>query len=316
MVAQAGNPEAIALGQKLLQEGAVGAIILAGGMGTRLGFPHPKGMFPLFPNLTLFEIFAKKSQGHPLAIMTSPENDAETRAFFAEHKRFGLAESDLFFFTQGTLPMEDEAGHPLAVRAPDGNGSLFTHFVQSGLHALWTERGIRVLNVIPVDNPLSDPFDPNLIGHHVQKGADVTVKCIERLNPDEKVGVIIESDGKIRVKEYSEITDEERNDLKRYPWANISLFCLSMPFVANLATQDFPLHKALKPLTAAPNSPLAWKKERFIFDLLPFATAPTLLAYPRATTFAPLKNKEGPDSPESVRAIYRTYQHRCCEGQP
>ena len=42
-----GREEAVAQGVNLLEEGQVGMILVAGGQGSRLGFPHPKGMFPL-----------------------------------------------------------------------------------------------------------------------------------------------------------------------------------------------------------------------------------------------------------------------------
>lgn len=318
-IAHAGNPHAIAQGEERLKHGELGAILLAGGMGTRLGFPHPKGMFPIFPNVTLFEIFAKKTleaskrakRPLNLAIMTSRENDRETQAFFQHNQRFGLAEEQLVFFQQGLLPMQNDQGEDLPVLAPDGNGLVFKHFVQSGLYALWQAKGIEYLNIVLVDNPLADPFDANLLGFHVEQQADVTVKCIARDNPEEKVGLIIRSEGQVRVQEYSEISDEEKkgrlpNGQLKHPLANISLFCLSMPFVAKLATQTFPIHKAQKPLELAPSSPLAWKQEYFIFDLLPFAQKPALLVYPRAQVFAPLKNKEGADSPESVRALLKS----------
>lgn len=319
-VATSGNPVDIELGKKLLCQGAVGgmgAILLAGGMGTRLGYPHPKGIYPILPGLSLFEIFARKVKEashlakRPLffAIMTSPDNDAETRGFFSSRQYFGLDEKQLFFFSQGSLPMEDDEGRPLKQQAADGNGSLFLHFDQSGLLSLWEEEGIQFLNILLVDNPLADPFDPNLLGFHAKSGADVTVKCIERRSPEEKVGLLVENQGKLSVVEYSEIDPSENrarnpDTTLKHRYANLSLFCLSLPFAKSLATKSFPFHRAKKPLSTAPGSPLAWKKERFIFDLLPFAENPKLLVYPRETCFAPLKNREGPDSPETVRAAF------------
>ena len=40
----------------------------------------------------------------PLYVMTSPLNDARTRAFFRAHRHFGLDAADVVFFEQGTLP--------------------------------------------------------------------------------------------------------------------------------------------------------------------------------------------------------------------
>ena len=46
----------------------------------------------------------------PLFIMTSPLNDATTRAFFADNSYFGLEPAHVHFFVQGTLPALSEDG--------------------------------------------------------------------------------------------------------------------------------------------------------------------------------------------------------------
>ncbi len=81
--------EAHARGQQALQAGEVGAVIVAGGQGTRLGFDQPKGMFPVGPvsQRTLFQFFADRlvATGDrygariPLYVMTSDATDAATR---------------------------------------------------------------------------------------------------------------------------------------------------------------------------------------------------------------------------------------------
>ena len=85
--------EARARGEARLAEGAVAALVVAGGQGTRLGFPGPKGAFPLGPvsDRTLFAQQAQKIRraasrfGRPIPwlVMTSPATDAATRALFA-----------------------------------------------------------------------------------------------------------------------------------------------------------------------------------------------------------------------------------------
>src|SRR5205823_3148475 len=90
-------------GEDALRGGQVAALVVAGGQGTRLGFDHPKGMFPIGPisGKSLFQIHAEKvlalSRRYgkliPLLVMTSPATDAETRTFFKEHHFFGLPDS-------------------------------------------------------------------------------------------------------------------------------------------------------------------------------------------------------------------------------
>lgn len=314
----AGDKKDISLGWEYISQGALGTIILAGGMGTRLGFPHAKGLYPLSPvkEKSLFQLFAEKcffasiraGSDLPLAIMTSPENDAETRMFFKAHNFFNLKPEQVFFFVQGELHLEDKSGALLAEKAADGNGSVFKKFVESGLYDKWAARGIKYIHIILVDNALADPYDANLLGHHIHTNSDVTLKCTLRSSITEKVGLVVEIEDKIRVVEYSEIDPVEAATLDeagqlRYPFANMSLFCLSMPFIKELATKDFPFHRAKKPLNKEPNAPQVYKKETFIFDMLPFASSPTVLAYPREDVFAPLKNKYGADSPATVKKL-------------
>ena len=91
--------DARARGEQLLREGKVGAFLVAGGQGTRLGYDGPKGEFPVTPikNKPLFQVFAEQILAHgrdfgraiPWYIMTSDVNDAATRAFFTKHNHFG-----------------------------------------------------------------------------------------------------------------------------------------------------------------------------------------------------------------------------------
>ena len=312
--------ENIDLGNKLIANEEAGAIIIAGGQGTRLGFDGPKGMFPItLQGKTLFQIFAEKvsaaSKNLPLAIMTSPINDTITKNFFIENHYFGLQQEQLFFFTQNTLPFLDEQGnlflenqHTIA-EGPDGNGGIFQYFVESGIWKLWHERGIQDLLTIPVDNPLANPFDAELLGFHRRKLSDVTAKCSYRVNENEKVGVFVKEQQRVFVKEYSELSIDEKtarlaNGNLKHRYANLGIFCFTMNFVHGVAqrTEQMPLHKAFKLAKCCGNeSQMAWKFERFIFDCLPLAAKVSALLCPRDSCFAPLKNAQGEDSIETVR---------------
>src|SRR5579872_46561 len=128
-------------GDELLRAGRVGVILVAGGEGTRLGFPHPKGQFPIGPvsGKSLFQLLAeqvvararKARASIPYYVMTSPATHDQTVSFFENHSYFGLDRGHVHFFRQGTMPAVDRrtgklllsAKHELALN-PDGHGGI------------------------------------------------------------------------------------------------------------------------------------------------------------------------------------------------
>ena len=133
--------DATRLGENALKEGRVAAVLLAGGMASRLGCEFPKGMYPIgFNGESLFEIFAdkihelQKKYGRfvPLYVMTSDATDEQTRVFFREQNYFGLPPQDVVFFKQGNQGAVDivtgktlysSPGVPAV--SPDGHGGVF-----------------------------------------------------------------------------------------------------------------------------------------------------------------------------------------------
>lgn len=329
----------VQLGKDMIAAGQLGCLIVAGGQGTRLRFDGPKGMFPVSPvkHKSLFQLFAEKTiaagkqagRRLPLAIMTSPLNHAETVAFFNDHDNFGLASDQLSIFPQGMLPFLNTTGtlfledtHTIA-EGPDGNGAALHHFYTQGIWDKWHRQGVRYVNFVLIDNPLCDPYDATLLTYQVQQRSDLTVKCTPRRHPEEKVGLLAKLDGKAVVVEYSEIPAEQRHALAAngsllYPCANLSLFCFHMDFIAKVANQPveaLPLHRAFKATTAL-DSPagqqpqMAWKFEKFIFDVLPLAEHVSALLYARHECFAPLKNFTGDDSIGTVKDALQKYDRQ------
>ena len=112
-VAELSGPEraaAFARGEEELRAGRVGALLVAGGQGTRLGFDGPKGCFPIGPGSgeSLFFFHARKllakkrryGRPVPLYVMTSAANDAATRDFFRKRRFFGLDEEAVLSATR------------------------------------------------------------------------------------------------------------------------------------------------------------------------------------------------------------------------
>lgn len=311
------------LGRRLMASGACGCVLAAGGQGTRLGFHGPKGLYPisvitgksLFQRLCERVWAAGRQVGHPLslAIMTSQENDRDTRKFIAKQDHFGLEPGQIEYFVQGSLPMLDANGQPFAngdgspALGSNGNGAVFAHFSQSGIADRWRDKGIRYVSFIPIDNALADPFDAQFFGFHARSEGDVSMKAMWRENPLENVGVIVRKGGKIEIVEYTEISPAERerrdsNGQYVHRLANLSLFCFSLEFMQRMARVPLPLHVARKTVAGLRGTCQAYKFESFIFDALPFATHTSILVVPRQRCFAALKNREGLDSLATVQA--------------
>jgi UDP-N-acetylglucosamine/UDP-N-acetylgalactosamine diphosphorylase len=313
-----------ARGQQAFRDGEVAFLVVAGGQGTRLGFDHPKGMFPIGPlsKKPLFQIHAEKvlalrrrfGAAIPLLIMTSPATDAETRRFFAEHQNFGLPEQDVWTFCQGTMPAVDlatgqlllEEPHRLCL-SPNGHGGTITGLATSGLFDRLEARGIRTISYFQVDNPLTKLADYLFVGRHLAENARVSSKVLPKTGPMERVGNFLLVDGRCAMIEYSDLPDDwanEKDDKGQLIfWAGnpaIHLFDVAFLRQAVRKADRLPWHLARKKVPyfndagklITPTEPNALKFERFIFDVLPHAERWTVLPTPRHEEFAPVKNKD------------------------
>ena len=326
-----------AIGEATLAAGEVAVVIVAGGSGTRLGFEGPKGTYPIAPvsAASLFQIHAEKvvalSKRHgktiPLYIMTSPENHEATARFFEEHKNFGL--EHVRFFVQGQMPAVDRetgkillAGKDRIALSPDGHGGTLYALAEPGPDGGTScldemkARGVRTLFYFQVDNPMVKIADPAFLGLHRQNSAEMSFKVIEKVAPDEKLGVVVRVDGKPQVIEYSDLPAElaelREPDGGLQLWAgSIAVHVLERAFVERLVEGSvrLPFHRAIKKVPfvgpdgelVKPDTPNAVKFERFIFDALPLADRFALVETDRSVEFEPLKNATGPDSPATVR---------------
>lgn len=324
------NLEAKKIGQVALAKGKMGTIVLAGGMGTRLHFPYAKGKYPISAvrKKSLFQLIAEKTVAASvlygvdlnISFMTSPENHKETEEFFKDSNYFGLKKDQITFFEQGEIPFLDEEGNFFEsekgkrAQGPDGNGQVFEYFKKAHLLDLWKSKGIEYINLVLIDNPLADPFDPNLLGELILKDLDILLKCVEKENPLEKTGTAVLKEGKLKVVEYSEMDPEEA---KNHKYANISLMALKLSFADKLSQIKLPLHFHFKAAKKYVNGkvipakePVAYKFEAFIFDILDYTNKSDLIVYPREDCFAPLKNQTGPNSPSEVTHQLESYDRK------
>lgn len=328
--ADARTASARALGEELLRSGSVGYVLVAGGQASRLGFEGPKGAFPIGPvtRRSLFDFHAQRlraaARRHgvrtPWYVMTSPANDADTRAFFQRHGHFGLDPADVFFFAQDMLPALDEEGRVLfsapdsLFLAPNGHGGCLLGLASSGALADMRRRGVTQLSYFQVDNPLARPADALFLGLHAEAGAGMSSKVVAKRDADEKVGVLGRVDGRLGCIEYSDLPAELREARTsegelRFRAGNIAVHALTVDFLQQVTGGGFelPWHLARKRMRVveADGSVLertGVKFESFIFDALARSTSSVVLEVERSDEFSPVKNKSGEDSPASCRA--------------
>lgn len=329
--------QAAATGERELQNGHVAVITVAGGQGSRLGFEHPKGMFPIGPKSerTLFQIFAEQilarrrrhNAAIPWLIMTSDATHAETLEFLEQNKYFHLGKDTVHLFQQGSLPALDAATGQILMTSrselalsPDGHGGLVAALANAGLLNMLASHDIRHLFYHQVDNPTAIICDPAFIGFHTNQRSQVTTNVVRKVSPKERMGVLADVNGRTEIVEYSELTPEQaaRCDASGdwIFWAgNTAIHIFDREFVEQLAGDggQLPLHIARKNVahidsdgaTVKPNDPArpnAIKLERFIFDALPIAERTLIVEGNRAREFNPVKNRDGADSPETSRA--------------
>ncbi len=324
------------VGEDLLQRGRVAVVTVAGGQGSRLGFEHPKGMFPIGPvtGRTLFQIFAeqilalRRRHGAALLwmIMTSDATHEETVGFFREHDFFGLGAETVEFFRQGSLPAVDAAtgrllmcGRADLCLSPDGHGGLVNALRRSGMLRRMHDQGIEHIFYHQVDNPTVVMCSAPLLGFHLLRNSELTTVAVRKLGPSERMGVLVAVDEHTEIIEYSELTAEQaaRSDASGQWvfWAgNTAIHVFTRCFLERLADSEnsLPLHVARKNVAfldeagrmvqpADSQPPNAIKFERFIFDALPLAGTTLIVEGDRAREFNPVKNHSGADSPGTAR---------------
>ena len=152
----------------------------------------------------------------PLYVMTSPQNHAETTAFFDDHDSFGVER--LRLFVQGEMPAVDRhsgrillAERSRVALSPDGHGGTIRR-ARAARRALPTmaDGGIRTIFYLQVDNPLVAIGDPGFLGVHGRLGAEMSSKVVRKTDPAEQVGLVVVRDGRQEMIEYSDLPGRAR----------------------------------------------------------------------------------------------------------
>lgn len=336
-----------ARGEEALSGGEVGAILVAGGQGTRLGCTGPKGLYRVGPvsQANLFELLFGKllavrrrfGRHVPLAIMTSSATDADTRQFLRDQRWCGLSPDHVHVFRQHDLPALDIAtgrllldGPDHVAMAPDGHGGMLTALAETGGLDWFARHGVQTIASFQVDNPLALPLDREFLGYHLLSAAEFSTQVVRKREPAERVGVVVEEGGRHGVVEYSDLppalaAERLPDGRLRFDAGSIAVHAFAKSFLDRAASRrdSLPLHLAHKVVPfidaqgtrVTPQAPNAIKFERFIFDLMPLATNVCVIEIDPAEGFAPLKNPPGAaaDAPEHVRAALLAHARRLLE---
>ena len=321
-----------AIGVEALKACKVGAILLAGGQGTRLGFDKAKGMYNIgvSKDLYIFEQLIRNLQKVteevgayvPLYVMTSDKNDEQTRAFFVEHNYFGYNKDFVKFFVQEMVPAVDFEGNVLVeaedslAMSPNGNGGWFSSLIKAGLGEDMKEKGVEWLNVFAVDNVLQQIADPVFVGATIQSGCVSGAKVVRKCDPYERVGALCLEDGKPSIIEYYELTPEMAEATNEagsllYGFGVILNYLFSLEKLYEIAKKQMPLHIVEKKVPyidesgkeVKPETPNAYKFETLILDMIYMMDNCLSFEVDREKEFAPIKNATGVDSVESAREL-------------
>ncbi len=324
------------VGRDIISKGEYAVITMAGGQGTRLGHSGPKGTFML--NLKtgdkyIFEIFIENLQltyekyGVYINwyVMTSVANHEETVSFFEMHNYFGYPKEKVTFFRQGELPITDSEGNLVleskekVFKAADGNGGIFNALSKNGITNKLKTDGVKWVLITGVDNILVNMADEMYIGLTARSNKFNGVKSIEKIIPEEKVGVFCKRGGKPSIVEYSEMDDDMRNAKANdgsllYKDANIVNHLLSIELLEKIQDERLPIHRAHKSLNyidrdgnfVIATDPNLYKYEAFIFDYFNMVDDVMIYRVDRNKEYAPIKNKEGDSSPTTATELYNS----------
>lgn len=325
------------IGKKVIENNEYAVVTVAGGQGTRLGHNGPKGTYKIKTikgEKSLFEILCETMKDAkkkfdvtiPWYIMTSDENNDQTVSFFETNNYFGYDKDKIKFFKQSKMPVVDTEGKLLVdenykiKEASDGHGGIFNSMVKGNVVSELDKAGVKWVFTCGVDNPLVDMVDPYLLGLAITKNCKLATRSLVKTSPSEKIGVICKQNNRVKVIEYSELSEEMANKVNEngdllFGESHVMFNLFSLDAIKKIANEKLPYHIAFKKNSyidengtlVKPEKPNSYKFESFIFDSFELFDDMAILRGKREDEFAPIKNAEGSDSPETAVKLYNDF---------
>lgn len=321
-------------GLSAIKEGKIGAVLLAGGMGTRLGSDGPKGVYDIGVTKSVYifqmlinnilDVVKESGSWIHMFIMTSDKNNEETVEFFKNNNYFGYNNEYITFFKQEMAPATRYDGKVYMEEkykistSPNGNGGWFSSMEKCGLINKIEKAGIEYLNVFAVDNVLQRIADPVFVGAVLDGNFAVGSKVVKKAQPDEKVGVMCLESGRPSIVEYYELTKEMMEAIDdqgepAYNYGVILNYLFRVKDLVDILSNEMPLHIVEKKIPYIdengnyinPSEPNGHKYETLVLDMINLMENCLPFEVVRNREFAPIKNKTGIDSVESARLLLK-----------
>ena len=326
------------IGKAIIKNNEIAIVTMAGGQGSRLGYKGPKGTYML--NLkpikkSLFQIIAenimetnkKYATCIPWYVMTSHENDKQTRDFFKINNYFDYPKEKVKFFVQGKLPLIDLdrkliLQEPYLIKeASNGNGNVFNSMKDFGIITELEKHNIKWVFFGGVDNVLLKNIDPLFLGLTVGNSMEIGSKSIFKKRALERTAVYCRKNGKPAILDYADINlnlSESKiagTDIYLYREANMLSHIMSLNAIKKIQDIKLPYHRAFKKnafvnfegMKQVPDKPNTFKFENFIFDAFSYFDDMLLLRVEEDEEFAPIKDFTGIYNPDTAIEKYENY---------
>lgn len=323
------------IGESIIRNNQLAVVTMAGGQGTRLGYKGPKGTYML--NLkplkkSLFQLMAENIMQTnnkynvliPWYIMTSYENDKQTKEFFSINNFFGYPKEKITFFKQDKLPLIDINGklilqEPYLIKeASNGNGNVFKSMKKNKIIDKLEKDNIKWISFGGIDNILLKNVDPLFLGLTIGNNMEIGSKSTFKKEPLEKTAVYCKKNGKPAILDYDNITLElsesriTNTNTYLFREANILSHVMSIDAIKKVSNIELKYHRAFKKnafvnfegVKQVPDKPNTFKFENFIFDAFSYFDDMLLLRVDENEEFAPIKDFTGIYNPDTAIEKY------------